>query len=96
MSSEESYNRRLEYAIDWASRDPHGQFLLQHFLRLSGLLTAVNNERRSVAVEFLSEMAACRNGNAIVRTALNNLVSIEEEENASTDYDAVESAFLES
>lgn len=84
--NEEHYDIRLKTALEWAYRDPRGQFLLQHFMRIAGLLgvagseDAVRNEgRRSVAAQFLAECGDCRNGAAIVKTIFNTLIDIDQE-----------------
>lgn len=90
---EQSYNRRLSYAIDWAARDPHGQFLLQHLVRLTGLFTTAgtpegslyNDGRRSVGIEFLDQCKATRNGQAIVKSILAKLIDTDFEEEGDED-----------
>jgi hypothetical protein len=81
-SPDESYERRLQYALDWANRDAHGQFLLQHVFGICGMFdTAVEENassylsgRRSVAVQLMADIRRNRSGVAILKTAMCNLI----------------------
>lgn len=75
---EQDYHRRLISSLDWAARTPDGQFLLQHFFRMTGPFVTAgessgalwNDGRRSVGIELLELCKTCRNGEAIVKTIL--------------------------
>lgn len=97
---QEEYDKRLSYAIEVVARDPQGQFLLQHIMRMAGLLGVGGSDhgdgRRSVAVELLAVCGACRNGRTITKTILTGIIDEDFEEGDDADEnDDLESAILE-
>lgn len=89
MSAQEEYDKRLSYAIEMVARDPHGQFFLQHVMRMAGLLGAGGSDygdgRRSVAVELLAVCGACRNGRSITKMILTGIIDEDFEEGDDAD-----------
>lgn len=97
--NEESYEKRLQNSIDWAHRCSEGQFLLQHFLRISGIYSIsgtvdgalINEGKRQVGIEFMEQVRRNRIGPAILKTAVCNVIDIDEEpESAEEIYDPLD------
>lgn len=89
--NEESYEKRLQNSLDWANRCSEGQFLLQHFLRVSGFWLPDQDGKRAVALEIIEQVRRNRMGPAILKTMMCKSIDIDEEpEDANEPYNALD------
>lgn len=89
--NEADYEKRLQNSIDWAARGSEGQFLLQHFLRISGFWLPDQDGKRAVALEFVEQVRRNRIGPAILKTMLCKSIDIDEEpEDEVLEYNALD------